>query len=112
MTLPRIHDITPLPAADPAAKAAPLLSGLALIGLGFLIRRWRPLALELPQRGHGDDRHDTYAQRAARVTRDGVVRVMPRNLNATLGRSLIIAGAGLIAIRALDALVGDEPPRS
>jgi hypothetical protein len=85
----------------------PLLTGLLLLGAGLLLRRWQPSALNLPE---ADDRprHSKGVRRAATGARDGVAKVLPGNLTGSIGRSLIIMGAGLVLVRALDAVADDE----
>ncbi|WP_108484973.1 hypothetical protein [Oceaniglobus ichthyenteri] len=91
----------------PEPKNNPLLSGLAMLGFGLLLRRWQPAVLTMPNRSRPNGR-DTGLTRAVRHTRNGVATVLPGNLTGSIGRSLILAGAGLIAIRALDLLVEDD----
>ncbi|SEN42884.1 hypothetical protein [Palleronia pelagia] len=88
------------------AELSPIIVGAALLGTGMLLRRWQPSALSLPERP--DTLHrDSGARRAARKTRDGIARVLPSNLTGSLGRTLIIAGAGLVLVRLLDFAVDD-----
>jgi hypothetical protein len=89
------------------AKAAPLLSGAALLGAGLLVRLWKPRLLDVPE-PDGRERNDRGLPRLARRSRDGLARVLPHNMTGTVARSLIIMGAGLILVRALDELVEDE----
>ncbi|WP_226779354.1 hypothetical protein [Oceaniglobus trochenteri] len=91
----------------PQPKMNPLLWGLAMLGIGLALRQWRPAALTLPDRPRTEGR-DKGLARAARHTRDGVATVLPGNLTGSIGRSLILAGAGMIALRALDLLVEDD----
>ncbi|NNE51022.1 MAG: hypothetical protein HKN30_01305 [Sulfitobacter sp.] len=84
------------------------MAGLALLGAGLLLRRWQPSALNLPDRPDKDDHKDKGVAKAARKSRDGVATVLPKNMTGSIGRSLIIMGAGLIMVRALDELVEDD----
>lgn len=92
---------------DNAPRSSPLLSGIALLIAGVFVRRLKPSFLELPEHD-GSGSNDRGMSRAARKSRDGVARVLPSNLTASIGRTLIIMGAGLILVRALDELVEDE----
>lgn len=88
-------------------RTSPLLAGIALLGAGLVVRRLKPSVLALPE-PDGADRNDRGVKRAARKSRDGLAGVLPGNLTGSIGRSLIIMGAGLVAIRALDAVVDEE----
>jgi len=88
-------------------RSSPLLAGIALLGAGLVLRRVQPSVLSLPE-PDGADHNDRGVKRAARKSRDGLAGVLPGNLTGSIGRSLIIMGAGLMAIRALDAVVDDE----
>ena len=90
----------------PVTDAAPLILGAALIGGGLLLRQWQPKALALPDRPAVTHR-DRGARRVARLTRDGIARVLPGNLTGSIGRTLLIMGAGLVLVRLLDAAVED-----
>lgn len=87
---------------------SPLVAGVALLGVGLLLRNWQPTALQLPEPDHDGAHRDRGARRAARHARDGVARLMPRNLTRSVARSLMVVGAALIMVRALDELVEDE----
>lgn len=89
-------------------RTSPLLSGLALLGAGLVVRRWQPDLLTLPDKDDEADSGDRGIRRAARKSRDGLAGALPGNLTGSIGRSLIIMGAGLILVRALDELVEDE----
>ncbi len=89
-------------------STAPIMAGIALLGAGLLMRRWRPSVLNLPDRPEKSSHADRGIARAARKSRDGVATVLPRNMTGSIGRSLIIMGAGLIMVRAFDELVDDE----
>lgn len=91
-----------------APQTSPIVTGLALLGTGFLFSRWRPSALSLPEREDDGDSRDRGVARAARKSRDGIATILPRNMTGSIGRSLMIMGAGLIMVRALDELVEDE----
>ena len=88
--------------------ASPVIAGVALLGAGLLLRNWQPAALELPEPDRDAKHRDQGARRVARHARDGVARVMPRNLTRSVARSLMIVGAALVMVRALDELVEDE----
>ncbi len=90
----------------PATDAAPLIIGAALIGGGLLLRQWQPALLSLPERPVGP-RRDRGARRVARQARDGIARFLPGNLTGSIGRTLLIMGAGLILVRLFDAVVED-----
>ncbi|APE44342.1 hypothetical protein BOO69_13720 [Sulfitobacter alexandrii] len=89
-------------------RTSPLVSGLALLGAGLLIRRWQPDLLTLPDDDDDSRGHDHGIRRAARKSRDGLAGALPGNLTGSIARSLMIMGAGLILVRALDELVEDE----
>lgn len=89
-------------------RTSPLLSGLALLGAGLLVRRWQPELLSLPDNDDDAQDSDRGIRRAARKSRDGLAGALPGNLTGSIGRSLVIMGAGLILVRALDELVEDE----
>lgn len=88
-------------------RTSPLVAGIALVGAGLMLRLVKPAMLSLPE-PDGKKRHDRGIPRAARKSRDGVAALMPSNLTGSIGRSLIIMGLGLVAVRALDSLVDDE----
>ncbi len=90
----------------PVSDAAPLVLGAALIGGGLLLRQWQPKALVLPDRPAMAHR-DSGTRRLARHTRDGIARFLPGNLTGSIGRTLLIMGAGLVLVRLLDMAVED-----
>ena len=88
---------------------APLLLGLAMVGIGFAARRVQPDVLRLPEPGGHMRLRDVRGGRdAARVARDGIAGLIPRNLTASLGRTLMLMGGALIVVRTLDELVDDD----
>ena len=89
-------------------QSSPVTTGLALLGAGLLVRRWHPKALTLPDRKETENRTDRGVAGAARKSRDGIASILPGNMTGSIGRSLMIMGAGLILVRALDELVEDE----
>ncbi|TMM51594.1 hypothetical protein [Sulfitobacter sabulilitoris] len=89
-------------------RTSPILAGLALLGTGLVLRRWQPRLLDMPERAEGASDAGTPAQRVARKGRDGVATVLPDNMTGAIGRSLIVMGAGLLALRALDLLVDED----
>lgn len=70
-----------------APETSPMLIGAALIGAGLLLRRVEPDALSLPDKPDVAHR-DSGARRAARITRDGIAKVLPSNLTGSVGRTL------------------------
>ncbi|SIS83693.1 hypothetical protein SAMN05421759_104183 [Roseivivax lentus] len=91
------------------ADHTPFLIGLGLIGLGLAARRVEPDALRLPEPAERPDlRNIRSGKDAARAARDGIAGFVPRNLTKSLGRTMILMGAALVAIRALDELVEDD----
>ena len=88
--------------------ASPVVAGLVLLGVGLLVRSWEPAVLRLPEPAQDVVRNDRGIARAARVARDGIAAVLPRNLTKSVARSMMIVGAGLVLVRALDELVHDE----
>ena len=91
----------------PAPRTSPLPAGLALLVAGLVLRLWQPSVLDMPDRPARHSK-DSGLPRAARRARDGVTMIAPGNLTRSLGRTLIVAGAALVAIRALDLLVEDD----
>jgi hypothetical protein len=88
----------------------PFLVGPAMVGVGLAARQIEPDTLSRPAPGRdrqrlGDARHD---RDAARHARDGIARFIPANLTRSKGRTLIIMGAALLAVRALDEFVEDD----
>lgn len=92
---------------DQSPKSSPVLAGIALLGAGLLIRQWQPDALRLPEPAH-KHRRDRGLRRAARKSRDGLAMLLPSNLTGSIGRSLMIMGGGLLALRLLDLLVDQD----
>lgn len=89
-------------------QSSPLLAGLALLGAGLVMRRWQPGVLELPGKPDNAKSKDRGMRRIARKSRDGLASVLPGNLTGSIARSMMIMGAGLILVRALDELVEDD----
>ncbi|KAF0677351.1 hypothetical protein [Profundibacterium mesophilum] len=87
-------------------RHSPFAVGAILLGIGVLLRLWRPSFLDLPERPRGRSGRGLTA--AAHRTQDGIAAVLPGNLTGGVGRSLILLGAGLIALRALDEIVDDD----
>ncbi|NUH65018.1 hypothetical protein HTT03_06855 [Sulfitobacter sp. S0837] len=92
---------------DQSPKSSPVLAGIALLGAGLLIRQWQPDALRLPE-PENKHRRDRGLRRAARKSRDGLAMLLPSNLTGSIGRSLMIMGGGLLALRLLDLLVDQD----
>ena len=92
---------------NPPPQSSPIIAGLALVGIGLLIRQWQPQVLELPS-SDGRTARDSGMRRLARKSRDGLAKVLPGNLTGSIARSLMVMGAGLILVRALGALVEDD----
>ncbi|SER82887.1 hypothetical protein SAMN04490244_103147 [Tranquillimonas rosea] len=90
----------------------PFVAGIALAGVGFGLRQLRPGALNLPAPAQAPRLPDPAdPQDVARQARDGLANVMPDNLNDSFGRTLMIMGAGLILLRALDEIVDEDDAR-
>jgi hypothetical protein len=87
----------------------PFLFGVGFVAAGLLLRLTDPKVLRLPEPS-GKPRLSGLLKRdeAARTARDGIAHVLPRNLTGSLGRTMILMGAALIAVRALDELVDDD----
>jgi hypothetical protein len=87
-----------------------MVLGLAMVGLGLVARRIEPSALSLPEPSGRRKRLSEVrtGRDAAKVARDGIAGFTPHNLTRSIGRTLILMGAALLAVRALDELVGDE----
>lgn len=92
---------------EPAPQTSPLVTGAVLLAAGLLLRQWQPRALRLPGRPETEVR-DRGTARVARKVRDGIVRILPANLTGSIGRTLAVAGIGLILVRLLDMTVDDD----
>ncbi len=98
-------------------REAPLIAGVALLVCGAVLMRLGPDLLEMPAprkaresavaRFRRGDRLGAAAQQA----RDGLVEVLPSNLLGGIGRALAFAGAGVLVVRLLDLLAGDDGRR-
>ena len=88
---------------------APVVLGLAMVGLGLVARRIEPGALSLPEpSGRRRKLRDVRSgQDAAKAARDGIAGFIPRNLTRSMGRTLILMGTALLAVRVLDEFVDD-----
>ncbi len=89
------------------SRTSPLIAGFVLVGVGLLVRQWQPALLDLPE-PNDRERRDRGLRRVARKSRDGLAGVLPSNLTGSIARSLMVMGAGLIMVRALDELVEDK----
>ncbi|WP_246107314.1 hypothetical protein [Puniceibacterium confluentis] len=88
---------------------SPILVGLAMVGIGLVACRIEPAALRLPEPAGRPRLRDIRDGRdVARAARDGIATLIPRNLTRSLGRTLMLMGGALIAVRALDELVDDD----
>lgn len=113
---PRVRDahhpalaVTESPTMRHSPATSPILAGLALAVLGALLRPLNLRALDMPDRPHKrGDFGGKGLTGAARKSRDAVGEVLPGNLTDSLGRTLMILGAGLILFRALDATLDDK----
>tara|TARA_R110002049_G_scaffold23781_4_gene84497 strand:- start:2224 stop:2520 length:297 start_codon:yes stop_codon:yes gene_type:complete len=92
---------------DDSPQSSPVLAGIVLLGAGLLIRQWQPDLLRLPE-PENHTRRDRGLRRAARKSRDGLAGLLPSNLTGSISRTLMIMGAGLITLRALDLLVDED----
>ncbi len=98
-------------------REAPLVAAVALVVAGAVLMRLGPELLEMPQPRKGresalvrfrrGDRMGAAAQRA----RDTLVEILPANLLGGIGRGLVFAGAGILVVRLLDFLAGDDGRR-
>ena len=96
---------------------APLVAGVALALCGVLLMQLNPDLLAMPKRRptkenairrfRGGDQVGAVAQQA----RDVLIHVLPKNLLGGIGRGLVFAGVGILAVRLLDMLAGDEDAR-
>lgn len=91
----------------PTPQTSPLVTGAVLLAAGLLLRQWQPRALRLPGPSKAELR-DRGTERVARKFRNGIVRILPANLTGSIGRTLAIAGIGLILVRLLDMSVDDD----
>jgi hypothetical protein len=88
----------------------PIVAGAALVICGILLMQLDPKLLAMPQprkaretwlaRFRRGDRLGAAAQRA----RDALVEILPANLTGSIGRALVVAGAGVMLVRLLDQL--------
>lgn len=106
--------------ADPLDKPmreAPLVAGVALLVCGALLMRLGPDLLEMPQRRKAREsalarfRRGDRVGAAAQQARDRLVDILPSNLLGGIGRALVFAGAGVLVVRLLDLLAGDDGRR-
>ncbi len=105
MKLPKLPPLHRHLRAPMAQRLLPAAAALGLMAAGVLLWRWRPSLLDLPQPAPlKGGRPQGMFRRAARRSREGVSLVAPDNLSVSLGRSLVIAGAALLAVRVLDEL--------
>ena len=80
-----------------------------MVGIGIAARRIEPDVLRLPEPADHVRLKDIRGGRdVARAARDGIAGFIPRNLTRSLGRTLMLMGGALIAVRALDELVDDD----
>lgn len=96
---------------------APIVAGVALALCGVLLMQLNPDLLAMPKkratkqtalaRFRGGDQIGAAAQQAREV----LVQVLPKNLLGGIGRGLVVAGVGILAVRLLDMLAGDENGR-
>jgi hypothetical protein len=99
---------------DAPADEAPLAAALLLIVGGTLLMQADSRLLALPRRRNTLERARRRYRRgdrlgaAAQESRDRILDLMPRNLAAGIGRTLVFAGVGMLAVRLLDLLSGDD----
>ena len=86
----------------------PLIAGLVCVGVGAMLQHARSDRLSLPEPPDTGTAHRGRRKRAARRSRDAIAGFLPDNLLNAIGRTLMIAGAGMIAVRALDEYLDDE----
>ena len=95
-------------------REAPVVAGLGLMALGLILSRLesRTLAMPAPRRRRRDARarfrRGDRIGAVAQASRDRLVDFMPNNIAAGIGRSMLIAGCGLLVVRALDRLAGED----
>lgn len=92
---------------EPSPQSSPLIIGAALLGAGLILRNWQPSALSLPEPPE-IPHSDSGLQKGARRTRDILARFLPGNMTGSIGRTLLIMGAGLVLIRLLDMAVDES----
>lgn len=100
---------SPSPQGWPDDTAA-LVAGALLFGAGLALMAWDPPAARLPERPLPTRRPRRGAE-AAGQARDVVARLMPASLTGGIGRTLAIAGAGLVLVRLLDRAADDDALR-
>lgn len=76
------------------------------MGLGLLIRNREPSMLGLPDPQPLDDVDAGPVVKAAHAVRDTLHEVVPENLAQTLARSMMVTGAAMVLVRALDEATG------
>jgi len=88
--------------------AAPFAAAIGLTVVGAVLVKWRPDVLEMPEPNANPRLPDFRDHRdVALQLRESAAALSPRNLMDTLGRSLIISGALLLVVRAIDGLNGE-----
>ena len=94
-------------------REAPLLAAGALIVAGMLLLRSDPETLSMPRRrgtlasARRRFRRGDRVGAVAQETRDRVADVLPSNLAAGIGRSVLFAGIGIVLARVLDRLADE-----
>lgn len=109
MTLQKINSDHALPRLSSRSweRIAPLAFGAGIIATGALLSRFRPAILDMPT---ATPRHREPSGRTGKAVariRDGADHMAPDNMSAKLGKSLVLAGAAMLAARLLDEVVSD-----
>lgn len=95
-------------------REAPVLAGVALVVCGALLMRLGPdlLAMPAPRRARQSAlvrfRHGDRLGAVAQQVRQALVKILPANVLGGLGRGLVFAGAGILVVRLLDLITGEE----
>ncbi len=95
-------------------REAPLIAGAALVVCGALLMRLGPDLLAMPAPRKARESALVRFRRGDRVggvaqqVRQTLVEILPANVLGGLGRGLVLAGAGILVVRLLDLLAGEE----
>ncbi len=99
---------------DEPIREAPIIAGAALVVCGALLMRLGPdlLAMPAPRKARESAlarfRRGDRLGGAAQQIRQALVEILPANVLGSVGRGLVLAGAGILVVRLLDALADDE----
>jgi hypothetical protein len=105
------------PIREAPIREAPIIAGVALVVCGALLMRLGPDLLAMPaprtarQSALARFRRGDRLGGVAQQIRGALVEILPANVLGGLGRGLVFAGAGILVVRLLDLLAGDDGAR-